>query len=71
MRIAKPLLLVSTPIGVVTGLYEAHRFGNWLMFLMLGLIAFLSVAAGTVVYTIRRERAEERAKEAQTKQEMR
>ena len=48
MRIAKPLLLVMTPIGVVWGLVEAWRFHWWLAVLMgvllvLGLFAFRSV----------------------------
>jgi phage shock protein PspC (stress-responsive transcriptional regulator) len=64
MRIAKPLLIVITPIGVIAGLREAYRFSSGLLFLMIALITFISVAMGTVIYTIRRERAEEKAREA-------
>jgi hypothetical protein len=57
MRIAKPLLLILTPIGVAGGLFEAYRFGGGgLMFLMLALLTIISAALGTVVYTIRKER---------------
>ena len=63
MRIAKPLLLVTTPIGVAFGLYEAWRLAGGLVFLMAALIAVIGVAMLSVVMTIRRERqAEEAAK---------
>lgn len=65
MRIAKPLLLVTTPIGVAFGLYEAHRLAGGLVFLMAALIAVISVAMLTVVMTIRRERREEQARREQ------
>jgi len=56
MRIAKPLLLVTTPIGVVAGIYEGYRLAGGLVFLMVMLIAVVAVAAISVVRTIRRER---------------
>jgi len=59
MKIAKPMLLILTPIGVAGGLYEAYRFGGGLAFLMLCLISLISVAMISVVRTIRRERREE------------
>jgi hypothetical protein len=61
MKIGKPLLLVLTPVGVGCGLYEAWRLAGALVFLMAALIGILSVAMGTVIVTIRRERAAERA----------
>jgi hypothetical protein len=61
MKIAKPLLLILTPAGVVIGVYEAWRLAGALVFLMLALLGILSVAMGTVIVTIRRERAVERA----------
>ena len=57
MRIAKPLLLVSTPIGVAWGLLEAYRLAGGLVILMAAMIGMLGVAAGTVVSAIRRESA--------------
>lgn len=55
MRIAKPLLLVSTPIGVFFGIVEAWRVGAWLGTLML---ALLSVLGGFSWLTVRRIRAD-------------
>ncbi len=42
MKIAKPLLLISTPIGVVAGLREAWRFHGWLAVLMAVLLAVVA-----------------------------
>jgi len=55
MRIARPLLLVTTPIGVAAGLHEAWRFHWWLALLM---GALLAVVGGFGVYTWRRIRSE-------------
>jgi hypothetical protein len=57
MRIAKPLLLVSTPVGVVWGLLEAYRLAGGLVILMAAMVGTMAAAAGTVVAIIRRERA--------------
>lgn len=62
MRIAKPLLLVLTPIGVIGGLREAYRFGGGLVVLMAALLGVISIAMLSVVLTIRRERALEEQK---------
>jgi hypothetical protein len=59
MRIAKPLLLVSTPIGVGFGLFEAYRLAGGLVLLMAAMVATLGTAMASVVSTIRRERAAE------------
>jgi hypothetical protein len=59
MRIAKPLLLISTPLGVVGGLREAWRFNHGLAFLMAAMLLVVSVAAGSVVAIVRRERGAE------------
>jgi hypothetical protein len=58
MRIAKPMLIVSTPIGVVWGLYEAWRVGWWLAALM---AAMLTVLGAFSAMTVRRILAERRA----------
>jgi hypothetical protein len=63
VRIAKPILLVSTPIGVVFGLVEAYRLAGGLVVLMAALLGLISVAAGTVVATVRREERAARSKE--------
>jgi hypothetical protein len=64
MKIAKPMLLVTTPIGLVFGIYEGFRFAGGLVFLMVALIALIGVAMATVVATVRRENAEQQALEA-------
>jgi len=63
MRIAKPLLLVTTPLGIAIGLYEAWYFAGGLVFLMVALLSIIGVGMLSVVRTIRRERAEELARE--------
>lgn len=59
MRIAKPLLLITTPIGLAWGLYEGWRLAGGLVFLMAALICVISVAMISVVRTVRREQREE------------
>ena len=62
MKIAKPLLLVSTPLGIIGGLHEAYRLAGGLVILMATFMAFMCAAFGMVVRTIRREQAAERAR---------
>lgn len=62
MRIAKPLLLITTPLGVAFGLYEAWRLAGGLVFLMVALLSVMAVAMISVVRTIRREREAEEKK---------
>ena len=57
MKIAKPLLLVSTPLGIITGLIEAYRMVGGLAILMFAMMGMLGVAAASVVFTIRKEEA--------------
>jgi uncharacterized membrane protein YfcA len=64
MRIAKPLLLITTPIGLGVGIYEAFRLAGGLAFLMIALISVIGVAMATVVATVRREKREEQAARA-------
>lgn len=61
MKIAKPMLLVTTPLGVGLGIYEGFRLAGGLVFLMIALISLVGVAMATVVATVRRERKEEQA----------
>jgi len=62
MRIAKPILMVTTPLGVCDGFYECYKLAGGLVFLMVAMVGVLGVALATVVATIRRE-ATEGAKE--------
>lgn len=55
MKIARPLLLVTTPLGVAIGLREAWRFHWWLAVLMAALLAVLGVLCAYTWRTIRRE----------------
>jgi hypothetical protein len=57
LRIAKPILLVSTPVGVAWGIVEASRFHWWLGLLMAVLIGVMCAFAWM---TVRRIRAEAR-----------
>jgi hypothetical protein len=63
MRIAKPILLVSTPLGVVLGLVEGYRRAGGLVVLMAAMLGMVSIAAGTVICTVRREQRAGRSQE--------
>ena len=58
MRIAKPLLLIATPLGVAQGVYECYRLAGGLVFIMICMLLVMSAAAATVVAAVRRERRE-------------
>lgn len=62
MKIAKPLLLATTPVGVAIGVYEGYRLAGGLVFLMVALLLMISAAIGMLVMTVRREEAAERAR---------
>ena len=56
MRIAKPLLMVTTPVGVVWGLIECHRIAGGLVFIMFAMLVVMAAAAASVVAVVRSER---------------
>jgi hypothetical protein len=56
MKIAKPLLLVSTPLGMITGLIEAYKMVGGLAILMFAMMGLLGIAAAGLVLTIRKEK---------------
>jgi hypothetical protein len=56
MKIAKPLIMWMTPVGVIGGLYHGYRLAGGLVFLMAALLAMMAAAVGMLVSTIRRER---------------
>lgn len=61
MRIARPILLVSTPIGVIFGLREAWRLaGPKMAVLMAAMLAVVGALVWWTVLRIRQERALER-----------
>ena len=63
MRIAGPILLVSTPIGVIFGLREAWRLaGPKMAVLMAAMLAVVGALVWWTVLRIRQERAHEQAR---------
>jgi hypothetical protein len=63
MKIAKPLLLIATPIGLADGFYECYRLAGGLLFLMVAMVGVMVVALASVVATIRREERQSAKKE--------
>jgi hypothetical protein len=62
MRIAKPVLLVSTPIGVAWGLFEAWKVRWWLGLLMAVLVGVIGLFSWMTVRRIQLDRlADEKA----------
>ena len=59
MRIAGPILLVSTPIGVIFGLREAWRLAGPAMAVLMALM--VAVVGAFVWWTVRRIRQEAEA----------
>jgi hypothetical protein len=57
LRIARPILLVTTPVGVVFGLREAWRLAGPGMALLMAMM--LAVVGGLVWWTVRRIRDEQ------------
>jgi hypothetical protein len=55
MKIAKPLLYVTTPLGLIDGFYECWKLAGGLLFLMVAMVGVMVVALFSVVSTIRRE----------------
>ncbi|HEX4376512.1 MAG TPA: hypothetical protein VHZ99_05120 [Steroidobacteraceae bacterium] len=68
MKIAKPILLVSTPVGVVGGLIEAYRMAGGLVVIMATMVILITAAMGGLIGTARREEREERERRAQRAQ---
>jgi len=60
MRIAKPILLVATPLGVIVGLEEAWRLAGGLVVLLATLIGLFGIAILGVARVVRREAREGR-----------
>ena len=56
MKIAKPLMIWMTPLGVAGGLYHGYQLAGGLVLLMAALVAMMAAAIAMVVSTVRRER---------------
>lgn len=55
MKIAKPILLVTTPLGVIQGFYKYYKLAGGLLFLMVAMVGVMGVALASVIGTIRRQ----------------
>jgi hypothetical protein len=55
VKIAKPLLLTTTPIGLLEGFYECYRLAGGLLFLMVAMVGVFGVGVASIVAVIRRE----------------
>ena len=62
MRIARPLLLITTPLGLLDGFYECYKLAGGLLFLMGAMVGVVAVGFGTVIATIRREERESKTR---------
>jgi hypothetical protein len=58
------MLLVTTPLGVGWGLYEAYRLAGGLVLLMAAMVGVIGAGCATVVATVRREAAAERFRQS-------
>jgi uncharacterized membrane protein YqjE len=57
VRIARPILLVTTPIGVIFGVREAYRLaGPRMALLMVAMLAIVGAFVWWTVHRIRQER---------------
>ncbi|MGC3980148.1 MAG: hypothetical protein QM808_02705 [Steroidobacteraceae bacterium] len=62
MKIAKPMLLVTTPIGLIGSIYWAYRLAGGLVFLLVALLLVIAAAFVQLVGTARREAREQEAR---------
>jgi hypothetical protein len=70
MKIAKPLLLATTPIGLLGGFYECVKLAGGLVFIMFAMVGVMLAALASVVAVVRREsRAAEAAHDAPSRAE--
>ncbi len=56
MRIAKPILMVTTPVGLIGGFHEAYQLTGGLVWLMAAMVSVLTVFVAFLVRIARRER---------------
>ncbi len=62
MRILRRVLLVTTPLGVAIGLYEAWQLAGGLVVLMAAQMIVLGLIVAGLVRVVRRESAEQAAR---------
>ena len=56
MHIAKPLLMITTPVGLVLGLREGYRLAGGLVIIMAMIVLLIAAAFASLISTVRRER---------------
>jgi hypothetical protein len=61
VKIAKPLLLTTTPLGLLEGFYECYKLAGGLLFLMVAMVGVFGVGMASVVAVIRREQRSARS----------
>ncbi len=59
MKIAKPMLLITTPIGVFGSIYWADRLAGGLVILLIALFLMIAAAFVQLIMTARREAREQ------------
>ncbi len=52
--------MVTTPIGLIDGVYECYKLAGGLVFIMISMLVVMFCALATVVAVIRREEAHAR-----------
>ena len=62
LRFLRRVLLITTPLGVAIGLYEAWQLAGGLVVLMATQLIVLGLIVGGLVRVVRRESAAERAR---------
>lgn len=65
MKIGKPLMMITTPIGLALGLYEGYHLAGGLIVLLVALVGMFGLAMASLVLTIRRERSADAARAAE------
>lgn len=63
MRIAKPILLVTTPVGLAIGLMEGYHLAGGLVVLMAIMVALFGIGILSIVRAVRSETAAAARKE--------
>lgn len=59
MKIAKPMLLITTPIGVFGSIYWAYQLAGGLVILLIALFLMIAAAFAQLIATARREAREQ------------
>ena len=57
MRIAKPILMVTTPVGLAIGLMEGYHLAGGLVVLMAIMVALFGIGILSIVRAVRLESA--------------